>query len=335
MFRILLVVLSCLFAVSSWAGELSFNYSPAPGPGEKPWFQITSKSGIKSLQVVIQAGEQTYRFDRSGVAAGSPLQFSWRRDVSVTSASAHVLAEFNDYSTEEQRVQISYSYAVPLEVNLKKARANLAEGTITVAVTAPVSHAEIIAYGAGKAILDQSTEPIEAGPGEIDVPWTGDPSEVVLLDVKLHSELAWAGFTYSPWFLDIPHDDVLFSTNSDTIAPEEEHKLEATLTQLKDVLQKYGGLVPVKLFIAGCTDTVGDRSANRDLSRRRARSIARWLRAHGYSKPIYYHGFGEDLPAQATGDGVENAANRRALYLVGANPPPAGSGIPHVSWIAL
>lgn len=324
MFRFLFVVLMGLSATTSWGAELSFGYSPAPGPGEKPWFQITSKSDVANIQVVIQAGDQSYRFNRSGVGAGAPMQFSWRRDVRVTNATAHVLAEFTDHSSEEQRVQISYSYAEPLKVNLRKARADLAAGTVTVSVTAPVSHAEIIAYGAGKVVLEQSTVPIDAGPGEIEVPWTGDPGEVVLLDVKLHTDTAWAGFTYSPWFLDIPHDDVLFATNSDVIAPDEEHKLQSTLAQLKDVLNKYGALVPVKLYIAGCTDTVGDRATNRDLSRRRARSIARWLRAHGYSRPIFYHGFGEDLPAVATGDGVESAANRRALYLVGANPPPRG-----------
>jgi len=317
------------------AAELSFGYSPAPGPGEKPWFQVTAQRNVDSIQVVIEAGSQTYRFERSGVSAGDPMTFEWRRDTRVTTANAHVLAEFTDSSTEEQRVSISYSYATPLAVDLSSARADLAMGTVTVSVTAPVSHAEIIAYGAGRAVLHQTTEQIGEGPGDIDVPWSGDASEVVLLDVKLHTDTAWAGFTYSPWFLNIPHDDVLFPTNSDAIAKEEEHKLEATLVQLRDVLAKYGSLVPVKLYIAGCTDTVGDKASNRDLSKRRARAIARWLRAHGYSKPIYYHGFGEGLLAVPTGDQVDNAANRRALYMVGANPPPSGSGIPQVNWSPL
>ena len=146
---------------------------------------------------------------------------------------------------------------------------------------------------------------------------------------------AWAGFTYSPWFLDIPHEDVLFESNQDVIRPEEEPKLEATLRELRDVLDQYGSVVPVKLYIAGCTDTVGDKAHNRELSRRRARAIASWLRTHGFSAPIYYWGFGEDLPAVNTGDGVDEARNRRALYMVGANPPPSGSGIPSVVWKAL
>ena len=98
---------------------------------------------------------------------------------------------------------------------------------------------------------------------------------------------------------------------------------------------KYGDVVPVKLYIAGCTDTVGDQAHNRELSRKRARAIASWLKSQGYSNPIYYHGFGEGLLAVQTADGVDMPANRRALYLVGAQPPPAGSGIPSVSWSSL
>jgi outer membrane protein OmpA-like peptidoglycan-associated protein len=91
----------------------------------------------------------------------------------------------------------------------------------------------------------------------------------------------------------------------------------------------------VKLYIAGCTDTVGDEAHNRDLSQSRARAIATWLRTHGYSKPIYYHGFGESWLSVPTGDGVDSPANRRAMYMVGANPPPAGSGVPVAAWTPL
>ena len=204
--------------------------------------------------------------------------------------------------------------------------------TLTVQVTAAVERVEITAYGARKAILDQSVVPLSGGPGEVVVPWVGDPGEVVLLDVKLHSASAWAGFTYSPWFLDIPHDDVLFETNASAIPDTEAHKLEATLRELEDVIDKYGEIVPVKLFIAGCTDTVGDAAHNQELSLRRARAIAEWLRAHGYTLPIYYYGFGERFLAVGTGDGVDEARNRRVLYLVGANPPPPSTGVPQVGW---
>ena len=139
--------------------------------------------------------------------------------------------------------------------------------------------------------------------------------DVVLLDVTFQSGSSYAGFTFSPWFLDIPHQDILFATNSATIEEAEEWKLESTLEQLKDVLDKYGPVIPVKLYIGGCTDTVGDRQSNQALSKARARSIAKWLSSHGYDQPIFYHGFGEDWLAVPTKDGVNEAANRKKSTL--------------------
>lgn len=326
---------SLLLAGAASAQDLDFGYTPAPGPGEQPGLLVTPQRAVKTLEVSCDAGGTTYDFQKSGLQAGRLVRFEWKRDTAVTSAECFVRAIFPDGYVSEVSLPIEYSYAGALSVDLSRASADVKERTLTVRVSEAVDRAEIIAYGARKAVLDQTTVEIGDGPGDIMVPWVGDPSDVVLLDVKLHSAAAWAGFTYSPWFLDIPHDDVLFETNSADIPAGEAHKLERTLRDLQDVIEKYGEVVPVKLYIAGCTDTVGDAAHNRDLSRQRARAIARWLREHGYDRPIYFHGFGESLLAVSTGDGVDEARNRRVLYMVGANPPPAGSGIPRVGWTGL
>jgi outer membrane protein OmpA-like peptidoglycan-associated protein len=317
------------------AGDLSFGYVPVPGPGENPAFLITPARDVAMMWVTIQAGEQSYEFEKNGIAAGEQARFAWRRDPSVTQAKALVTVDFVDGHREEVSVPFQWSYGVALQVDLDRAVADVRARTLTVAVSAPVERADITAYGAHKRVLSKENVAIQGGPGDIAIPWVGSASEVVLLDVTLHSGNSWAGFTYSPWFLDIPHDDVLFETNEATIPASQEHKLEATWEELRDVLDQYGEVVPVKLFIAGCTDTEGDGAHNRDLSRKRARAIASWLRKRGYNRPIYYFGFGESFLAVQTGDGVDSPANRRALYMVGAVPPPASTGVPQVRWLEL
>lgn len=331
----LTLLFALLWAAPAAAADLTFNYAPSLGPNDKPWFSVTPARAVDRLQVTVTAGGQDYRFDKSHLAGGVPVRFDWPRDPTVTDADVDVLADFADASEEEQEISIHYTYAGNLKVDLSHARADLAQRTVTVAVTAPVQTADVVAKGARGAVLDQETVQIGAGPGEISVPFVGSPSDVVLLDVTLHSGPSFAGFTYSPWFLDIPHDDVLFDSDSDVIEPAEEPKLKATLDQLNDVLDKYGSIVPVKLYIAGCTDTMGDAGHNLDLSQRRARAIAGWLRGHGYAKPIFYHGFGEGWLQVQTGDQVDEQANRRAVYMVGANPPPPGSGVPAGAWTPL
>jgi outer membrane protein OmpA-like peptidoglycan-associated protein len=338
-FRLLMLSIALAVGLGSaspaYAQDLEFGYRPAPEPGEQPAFIVQPTRNVAELTVVVTAGGEEFRFDGGSVGSGVQKTFAWKRDTRVTTAEAYVKAVFDDGFVSEVTIPMEYTYGGQLEVDLSRASADVKKQIVTVQVSHAVDRAEITVYGARKAVLGKREVEIGAGPGEIDVPWVGDPGDVVLLDVTLHSGNAWAGFTYSPWFLDIPHEDVLFESNSADVPEIENFKLEHTLRELQGVLDKYGSVVPVKLYIAGCTDTVGDASHNRDLSRRRAKAIAAWLRSHGYDKAIYYHGFGESLLAVPTGDGVNEGRNRRALYMVGANPPPASSGIPRVTWTEL
>lgn len=322
-------------AALALAQDLDFGVNPAPGPGESPAFYLTPTRDVKTLYVRCEVGGKVVEVTKTSVKAMSKVTVSFARNESVTTASCFVRSSFVDGDVVEQDVPLEWAYRMPLTIDLSRASADLEAKTVTVRASARVEEAEIVAYGAHKSVLDKSVVALGQGPGEVTVPFVGDPAEVVLLDVTLRTASAWSGFTYSPWFLDIPHDDVLFASDSDVITPDEEWKLQKVLEQLADVLDKYGAIVPVKLYVAGCTDTVGDAGHNRDLSERRAKSIARWLRAHGATLPIFYYGFGEGLLAVQTGDGVDMLVNRRALYLVGANPPPRGSGIPGASWRAL
>lgn len=330
----LLFLLSLLSGPAS-ANDLDLGFIPNPGPNEQPALLLTPSRTVTRLEVSIEAGGKTYTFEKTNLPPGKQVRLPWTRDTSVTEATATILAVFSDGYVSELNVPIEYSYSAPLSVSLDRAVADLKARTLTVHTTGRVERAEIKVIGARKEVIDQRVVEIGQGPGAVTIPWVGEPDKAVLLDINLQSGGAWAGFTYSPWFLDIPHEDVLFSTNEAVIASSEEYKLRHTLDELNEVLELYGEVVPVKLYIAGCTDTVGDAAHNRDLSLRRARAIASWLRQNGYNKPIYYHGFGEGLLAVPTGDGVDEARNRRALYLVGANPPPPSAGIPAVKWSEL
>ncbi len=327
-------MLLALFALAG-AQDLAFGVTPAPGPKENPAFFLTPTRNVKSLHISCKVGGKTIELDKGAVKEMTQVTVTFPRNEAVNTAECFVRAAFVDGDVVEQDVPVEWAYRLPLSIDLSRASADLEARTVTVKATGRVDEADIIAYGAHKAVLDKRTVAVGQGPGEVKVPFVGEASEVVLLDVTLRSGTAWAGFTYSPWFLNIPHDDILFASDSDTIPADQEWKMKGVLEQLTDVLDKYGAMVPVKLYIAGCTDTVGDAGHNRDLSERRARSIGRWLKTHGFAGPVYTHGFGESLLAVQTGDGEDHPVNRRALYMVGANPPPAGSGVPAVGWSAL
>jgi outer membrane protein OmpA-like peptidoglycan-associated protein len=324
-----------LLASLAAASDLQFGYPTHLEGGDRPGLFITPPRAVGELDVECTQGSETFHWNKQGLGAGATQKLFWDRDPANPSAECVIQVRFADDTAEGLVLNLDFTYGASLSVDLGSASVDLEAKTVSIDATAPVDKAELLAYGAGKAVLDQREVSVAGGPGRVDIPWVGDPAEVVILEVKLWSGSSWAGFTYSPWFLDVPHEDVVFDTNSDVVTEDQAYKLERTLSELQEVVEKYGDLVPVKLYIAGCTDTVGDQAHNYDLSRRRARAIGRWLRQHGFTYPIYYHGFGEGLLAVETGDGVDEIRNRRALYLVSSNPPPAGSGIPSVGWSAL
>jgi len=329
------MLISLLLLQTAQAGDLEYGFRQSLGPGEKPALMVSPPRALAELGVQCRAGGKESASERRKMAAGAVHVHEWPRDPSVTEASCLVHAIFEDGYEEIQEVPIQYSYAGGLSVDYSNASADFQKHTVTVGVTAKVERADVTAYGAKKRELGRESYAINAGPGNVEVPWVGNPAEVVLLKVEFHSSQGSAWFEYSPWMLDIPHEDVHFNSNEAVIEADQFHKLQHTLGELKDVIEQYGDVVPVKLFIGGCTDTVGTVSSNKTLSKRRARAIAKWFREHGYDRPIYYYGFGEKWLAEATGDGVDSLANRRAVYIVGANPPPPSSGVPGASWIAL
>jgi outer membrane protein OmpA-like peptidoglycan-associated protein len=322
-------ILSSLFLSVAMANDLDIGYDAVISKGMSPTLYITPSADIKEIKVGIDANGKHYDFVKTGEPAGQEMAFSWKADPKATMVNAEIYAVFTDGYVAEAVMPMEFSYGAGLTVDYSSVKADRSKEEISVRVSQKVETAEIIAYGAEKKVLDEKTIDIYGGPGVITLPWLGGVRDTVLIDVTLRNSDSFAGFTYSPWYLDIPHQDVLFESNAYGIAESEEWKLESTLKDLQEVLRKYGSVVPVKLYIAGCTDTVGDSAHNKKLSNQRAKAIADWLRGHGYDAPIYYYGFGESLLAVKTGDGVDESANRRVLYIVTSDVPP---DMPNVSW---
>ena len=49
--------------------------------------------------------------------------------------------------------------------------------------------------------------------------------------------------------------------------------------------------------------------------------------------PIWFQGFGESVLFVQTPDNTDQAANRRAGYVLSTQPPPASRGFPTRNWV--
>jgi hypothetical protein len=129
------------------------------------------------------------------------------------------------------------------------------------------------------------------------------------------------GIELSPWWLEIPHDDVIFSSGSSVIEDGELAKIDDVLPEIQSAIHKFGRLIPLALYISGHTDTVGDTGGNKVLATQRAQSIARYLKRAGVRVSLYYRGAGETELSVETGDNVDEPRNRRARYILSNGAP--------------
>lgn len=162
----------------------------------------------------------------------------------------------------------------------------------------------------------------EAAGTPLEVTWPAAEGRVLRISLQaFDTSDFFTGVELFPWRVDVPHEEVNFPSGRAEVPAAERRKLDASHALIADAVSRYGRFADLRLYIVGHTDTVGDTDANRELSLRRARVIAAYLRKRGLELPIFYEGFGEQSPRVATPDETDEAANRRAEYILSVEPP--------------
>lgn len=160
------------------------------------------------------------------------------------------------------------------------------------------------------------------------------PSRGKVMNIALRATDTYDFYTQvelSPWQIEIPHDDILFDIGQWNIRPEEQPKLDKALQQIVEAQRHYASM-PMRLFIAGHTDTVGDRESNRLLSMNRAKAIGEYFRRRGARLPIFYDGFGEEALLVATPDETAEPKNRRVEYILAIEDPTVKNATVTPQW---
>jgi len=151
----------------------------------------------------------------------------------------------------------------------------------------------------GDGILDNVDAcPDEAGPADPDPKKNGCPKAQVSGDqIRILEQ-------------------VQFATNSSKILPESDAVLGAVLKILQDLPQI--GFVSVE----GHTDNRGGKGYNRDLSKRRAAAVVKWLTGKGIDKKrLTSAGFGQEKPIDTNDTAAGRQNNRRVEFHIKKNEP--------------
>jgi outer membrane protein OmpA-like peptidoglycan-associated protein len=104
--------------------------------------------------------------------------------------------------------------------------------------------------------------------------------------------------------------DILFQFDSANLTPE----AHRTLDEISDVLT---GVKDRQISIEGHTDSIGSVSYNKDLSLRRARSVANKAHSRGVNKAqVSVVGYGEGAPISTNNTDAGRSRNRRVEVII-------------------
>jgi outer membrane protein OmpA-like peptidoglycan-associated protein len=336
--RCAVVAFVAISAVAS-AQQVQLEVTSQVRGGQRPAVMVTSPVPVAHVHADLERDGKSVRLDHGAARAGERVRMPLP---SPGHYEGKVVTTFTDGNrrTDELKFDIVTSAGV-MHIGYAKEHLDLDAHTLEFTLSKPAAHAELKVLGEDGAELATATADYKGErPGNwLPIHWTPSRAgKVAALELRAtSSDGATTNLRLVPYSVNVPHVEVVFETGKADIRPTEEGKLDASYQKIVDavaVARKIEPDRPVTLFIAGHTDTVGTSADNRKLSLARAKAIGAWFRDRGLPLPIAIAGFGEDALKVKTPDETDNAANRRADYIVAFEEPLVARGV-RATWLKL
>ncbi len=305
-------------------------------PGERPSITLSPVTAIRQLRLTLRPSKGKRRVFKAGrMEGGVEREFAWKQKAGRVRYQATVSAA--DEGGVEATLQFEFEVVVGkgLTLRVDKSLEDIERSQVSFTANAPIAKVELTITAPGGEVVRQRT--IDYGPApagsRVAVDWPPYDGKILKIQLKAYDpDGFWRGVELSPFWVDIPHEEVEFENGKWAIRPAEAPKLDRTLERIDEEVARYGKELVLRLYVAGYTDTVGSASDNQALSNKRAHSIARYFRRRGLRIQIYHQGFGESALYVQTPDNTPEPKNRRALYVLGNAPPMRSAAIPHARW---
>ena len=336
-----LTVCALLFSSAAFAdaARLGVRLLATVSGKQMPELVLQPQEGVKSVVVALKRHDgRKSRVQARNIAAGSKKSLAVRQEPGRFTYDGHFTVKWASGKQSQFDMRFTLTRTPKLKLMVKAEDVDLDARTMTFKINNRAQKATLEIVGQDRKTIATVTKSFKGSRGnaKLTLTWKDPGAEVLYMDLKVYDVGGfWKGVRFTPFFISIPHDDVEFENGKWDIRPSEAPKLKQTLKQVREALAKHGALLQLKLFVAGYTDTVGSKSANRRLSFNRARSIAGWFRAHGLRIPIHYQGFGEDVLAVGTPNETAEPKNRRALYFLSSQIPAKSKALPKQNWARL
>lgn len=265
--------------------------------------------------------------------AGETKKLAIKQPAGTYSYEVNINATGTAGETVETNISFDATLVAPLKLEVDPRKARIGQGEVPVSANRPMDRVEIEIFDSHGKKLHSGTQSLGGKKGTFMVHW---PAKEDVGGIRLKAydvDGFWRSILLEPFWVEIPHKEVIFNFGKATWDDDQKPKLEATLSNIREAMQKHKDKgLQMQLYVAGYTDTVGSKADNYKLSTARARAIAHWFRKHGLDIPIYYQGFGESVLKVNTPDETKEAKNRRAIYVLGNARPPKSAALPKANW---
>jgi outer membrane protein OmpA-like peptidoglycan-associated protein len=242
-------------------------------------------------------------------------KFNWKGELSCN---------MPDGTTQAMPLEFDTELYSNMHIIAKKEDVDLPGRKMKFKATRPVAKAELtVLMDTGKRAFDGEIAFKQEPPSTmLEVTWPEAGGRIMKINLRAFDGAGqYDGVEFSPWFIDIPHEEVQFDSAKWDVRDSESGKLDKSYRLIDDAVLKYGSMADVKLYIAGHTDTVAAKDYNRTLSLNRAKAIGQYFRKKGLRIPIFCEGFGEEALKVQTPDNTDEQQNRRADYFLSIDQP--------------
>jgi outer membrane protein OmpA-like peptidoglycan-associated protein len=327
MFAVVAVVAPSAVAA---ADPLSFKLAGDVPAGKKPALSITANEPVSKLVLDVERDDgKHFKSEHPSLAKGATATLPIG-DGAAGKASYKGTLSAQVAGGKRWTEELTFTTVVrggPLKVTYDAEHLDLDKHVLQFKLSRPAASAELTVIGDDGSEIAKAQTQFKTDTGDwLAISWTQpDKARVMKLQLRVVASDGQAtNVELVPWSVNVDHEDVNFSTDSAKIEASETAKLDASLARIQEVVKRSEKFVPMRLYIAGHTDTVGPNAKNRKLSLERALAIGAYFKKKGLAIPVVVAGFGEEVLRVKTGDNTDERANRRADYVLGpaAGAPP-------------
>lgn len=321
-----LPLLLCLFALAARADAVSVSLTNKALVGHgAPAVHIEILERISGFKLNLTREGGKPQEWKGGGKPGVTRTIELDQPVGTSKWAGELTINFPNGTTGSMPLEFETELAGQLQLTVNKEQdVDLAHRVVRFTANQPVGKAHLkVLMDTGATIIDDDLPFNGEAPGtRLEVTWPKADGKVLKVDLRVYATSGvYNGLELTPWQVEIPHEEVNFASGKWDLSSDETAKLDASLKLIQDAVLKFGALAPIRLFIAGHTDTVGSNASNRTLSLNRARAIGSYFRRKGVRIPILYEGFGEEALLVATTDEKDEPKNRRAEYIIAIDDP--------------